>query len=199
MGRAWVKARKRDPYYRRAKSHGYRSRAAFKLIQIDARFDLIYEGDTVVDLGAAPGGWTQVARELVGDAGRVVAVDLVGMRPVAGVETWRGDLTDPAFLGEFAAKVGRVDAVISDMAPRLSGNKGLDHERSVDLARAALAVAVRVLRPKGNFLVKVFQGASFAPFLREVAASFAECRAHAPEASRKESREAYIVAKGFRG
>src|SRR6266540_5013649 len=102
VGKAWVKARRRDPFYREAKAQGYRSRAAFKLIQIDARFDLIYEGDVVLDLGAAPGGWSQVAHELVGASGRVVAVDRVGMRPLEGIEVWRGDLEDPALLAVLA-------------------------------------------------------------------------------------------------
>ena len=198
MGKAWVKARHRDPYYRRAKSQGYRSRAAFKLIQIDARFNLIFEGDVVLDLGAAPGGWSQVARFLVGDEGAVVAVDRVGMRPIPGVEVWRGDLSDAEFVDALAAKVGTVDAVLSDMAPRLSGNRTVDHARSVELGRLALSVATRVLRPGGSFLCKVFQGDEFEPFRREAARRFTSCRTHAPEASRKESRETYVVAKGFR-
>lgn len=193
-----MKARHRDTYYRRAKSQGYRSRAAFKLIQIDARFNLIFEGDVVLDLGAAPGGWSQVARILVGQEGAVVAVDRVGMRPIPGVEVWRGDLSDAVFVDALAAKVGAVDAVLSDMAPRLSGNRTVDHARSVELGRLALAVAARVLRPGGNFLCKVFQGDEFESFRREVANRFPSCRTHAPEASRKESRETYVVAKGFR-
>ena len=199
VGKAWVKDRRRDPYYRRAKSQGYRSRAAFKLIQIDARFDLIYEGDAVVDLGAAPGGWSQVAKFLVGDTGSVVAVDRIGMRPIDGVEVWRGDLADAAVLEALATRVGSVDVVLSDMAPRLSGNKTHDHHRSVDVARAALAAAHRLLRPGGHFLCKVFQGEELDAFRREVRRHFREVRGHAPEASRKESREFYLVAKGFRG
>lgn len=194
-----MKARKRDPYYRRAKAEGYRSRAAFKLIQTDARYDLIYEGDTVLDLGAAPGGWSQVAKVLVGDAGRVVAVDLLGMRPIDGVDLWKGDLADADFLEALAAEVGSVDVVISDMSPRLSGTKSLDHERSLALARAALAAADRMLRPGGNFLCKAFQGPYHEEFRGEVARRFRSCRVHSPEASRKESRETYIVARGFRG
>ena len=199
MGKAWVKKRKRDVFYREAKAQGYRSRAAFKLIQIDARFDLIYEGDVVVDLGAAPGGWSQVARELVGEAGRVVAVDRVGMRPIAGVEVWRGDLEDPAFLDALAAKVGTADAVISDMSPRLSGHWSLDHARSVELGRRALEVALRVLRPHGLFVCTVFQGDAFESFRREVRPHFESVKAHTPEASTKESRELYVVGTGFRG
>lgn len=199
MGKSWVKARKRDPYYRRAKAEGYRSRAAFKLIQADARFDLIYEGDTVVDLGAAPGGWSQVARYLVGDAGRVVAVDRIGMRPLEGVEVWKGDLADAAFVEALVREVGPADAVISDMAPRLSGNKSLDHARSVELGRIALAVAVRVLRPGGSFLCKVFQGDMLAAFRKDVARAFRSVRIHAPEASRKASRETYVVGLDRRG
>lgn len=198
MGKAWVKARKRDTFYRAAKAQGYRSRAAFKLIQIDARFDLIYEGDTVVDLGAAPGGWTQVARELVGDGGRVVAVDRVGMRPVEGVDVWKGDLADPDLVQDLAARIGAADVVVSDMSPRVSGTTSLDHERSLDLGRHALALAVEVLRPGGHFVCKVFQGEHAEEFRREVARHFRTAKGHAPEASRKESRELFIVGKGFR-
>jgi 23S rRNA (uridine2552-2'-O)-methyltransferase len=199
VGKAWVKGRKRDPYYRRAKAEGYRSRAAFKLIQIDARFDLIYEGDTVLDLGSAPGGWSQVAKVLVGDSGRIIAADLVGMRPLAGVDVWKGDLTDPEFIESLVREIGAVDVVISDMSPRLSGTKTLDHERSLALAETALAVAVRVLRPRGHFLAKVFQGPALDAFKERVASEFETAKGHAPEASRKESREFYVVGKGFRG
>ncbi len=198
MGKAWVKRRKRDTFYREAKAQGYRSRAAFKLIQIDARFDLIYEGDVVVDLGAAPGGWSQVAKELVGEAGRVVSVDRVGMRPIPGIEVWKGDLEDAAFLEAFATEAGKADVVVSDMAPRLSGHWTMDHERSLELGRRALAVAVRVLRPGGRFVCKVFQGESLGGFRREVGRHFEVIKAHAPEASAKSSRELYLVAKGFR-
>ncbi len=194
-----MKRRKRDVFYREAKAQGYRSRAAFKLIQIDARFDLIYEGDVVVDLGAAPGGWSQVARDLVGDAGRVVAVDRVGLRPVPGVEAWRGDLEDPAFLDVLAAGVGMADVVVSDMSPRLSGHKSLDHARSIELGRRALAAAVRILRPRGHFVCKVFQGEDLGKFRREIARHFDDVHGHTPEASEKASRELYLVATGFRG
>ena len=199
VGKAWVKARKRDQFYREAKAQGYRSRAAFKLIQIDARFDLIYEGDVVVDLGAAPGGWSQVARELVGEGGRVVAVDRLGMRPITGVEVWRGDAEDDTLLAALAEKVGRADVVLSDMSPRLSGHKTLDHARSIDLGRHALAAACVLLRPKGNLVSKVFQGDEVEAFRREVSRHFTSVKAHAPEASRKESRELYVIGMGFRG
>ena len=198
MGKAWVKSRKRDQFYREAKAQGYRSRAAFKLIQIDARYDLIYEGDAVIDLGAAPGGWAQVARELVGDHGRVVAVDRVGIRAIEGVEASRGDVADQEFLDAFVAAVGKVDVVISDMSPRLSGTKSLDHARSVELSQRALGIAFRVLKPHGSFVCKVFQGDLFESFREEVTRRFKTVAAYTPEASRKESREIYIVGKGFR-
>jgi len=198
VGKAWVKSRKRDPFYRQAKAQGYRSRAAFKLIQVDARFDLIYEGDTVVDLGAAPGGWSQVARELVGSEGRVVAVDRVGMPPVAGIDFWKGDLGEEAFVADLVAAVARADVVISDMSPRLSGNRNLDHERGLALAHLALDFAGKVLRPGGNFLCKVFQGAHTDELRSEVERRFRTARAHVPEASRKESRELFVVGKGFK-
>jgi len=199
VGKAWVKRRKRDEFYRAAKKEGYRSRAAFKLIQADARFDLIFEGDTVVDLGAAPGGWSQVAKELVGDAGRLVAVDRVGMMPIEGVDVWRADLEDPTFVETLVREVEAADVVVSDMAPRMSGNRTLDHARSIALARLALQLARRLLKKKGNLLCKVLQGEEYNVFLREVSAHFEVVQGHTPEASRKESREIYVVGKGFRG
>jgi 23S rRNA (uridine2552-2'-O)-methyltransferase len=199
VGKAWLKRRKHDEFYRAAKKEGYRSRAAFKLIQADARFDLIFEGDTVVDLGAAPGGWSQVAKELVGDEGRVVAVDRVGMMPIEGVDVWRADLEDAAFVETLAAEVGVADVLLSDMAPRLSGNRTLDHARSVGLGRLALQIARRLLAPGGHFLCKILQGEDYQSFLKEVSAHFEVARGHTPEASSKESREIYVVAKEFRG
>src|SRR5437867_4417948 len=162
MGKAWVKARRRDPYYRAAKAQGLRSRAVFKLVQIQERFGLIYPGDIVLDLGASPGGWSRAAAELVGPRGRVVAVDRVGMAPMDRVTFVRGDFTDPDVqTAIFEALRTPADVVTCDAAPRLSGHRSLDVARTLDLARAALTLACKALRPGGRFVTKAFQGEGY--------------------------------------
>lgn len=199
VGKAWIKARVKDTYYRRAKAEGYRSRAAYKLIQIDRRFRILREGDVVVDLGAAPGGWSQVAREAVGPRGRVVAVDLGGLPPLERVAFVRGDLREPSTREALAATVPEgVDVVLSDMSPRLSGSGSLDHARSVDLAEAALEAAEGVLREGGRFVAKVFQGDLYPAYLRRVQAGFRSARGFTPQASPAGSAEIYVVAQGWR-
>jgi len=202
VSKRWFKEKKREHYYRLAKKEHYRSRAAYKLKQLQFRFNIIHPGWLVVDLGASPGGWSQVAAELVhcrGRTGRVVAVDLARMKPIEGVAVLRGDLrkeeTALAVLKALGDK--KADAVISDMSPDISGNYSVDHARSVELAGAALGFARRALRPGGNFAVKVFQGELFSDFLGSVRAHFQNVRAHRPPASRSQSSETYVVAKGF--
>src|SRR3990172_5924379 len=198
MGKAWGRRRKSDRYYRAGKGEGFRSRAAYKLLQIDERFALLYEGDTVVDLGAAPGGWSQVARGLVGPKGRVVAVDILPQAALEGVEFVRGDVADAALEEELAARVPQAHAVLSDTAPRLRGNWTLDHARSMAAVRDAWRVARRILRPGGCFVAKGFQGEESLALLEALREDFDSVHAHAPRASLKESREYYLVAKGFR-
>jgi 23S rRNA (uridine2552-2'-O)-methyltransferase len=184
----------RDYYYRLAKEEGYRARSAYKLLQINEKFHIIRRGDSVVDLGAAPGGWLQVAAKLSG--GKIVGVDLVNIVPIPGVKTLQADIT-----GESTANLvkealgGDADVVICDAAPNLTGAWDMDHAVSVDLARSALIMAKKLLRPKGNFVAKVFQGDLFLDFLNEVRGEFSSVQAHSPPASRKESAETYIVAK----
>ncbi len=184
----------KDYYYKRAKDEGYRARSAYKLKQINEKFRIIKKGSTVVDLGAAPGGWLQVAKELSG--GLVVGVDIENIEPIEGVTTIKGDITDEETLERIRDAIGgSADVVISDAAPNLSGIWDVDHARSVDLARAALRIAKQLLRPGGNFLVKVFQGDMFNEYLGEVKREFSSVHSYAPPASRKESAEIYVIGK----
>ncbi len=195
--KAWVKSRKHDRYYRAAKKQEYRSRAAIKLSQIDRDYGLFRPGDTVVDLGAAPGGWSQVARERVGLKGRVLAVDLVAVPPIDGVEMLRGDFTQPTVQAQLFERLGRpADVVLSDMAPHLSGNKPYDDARALELADAALSFAVRALRPGGDLLVKLFQGEGYRAFLERAASHFEGVKGVKPKASVAGSAEIYVLARG---
>lgn len=186
-----------DHFYRMAKKEGYRSRAAYKLKQIDERFHVIRRGDTVVDLGAAPGGWLQVAEELSG--GTIIGVDIQPIRSLNGVITIKGDITSEDTVSRIKQLVKNADVVLCDAAPNLSGNWSYDHARSIDLAEHALLCAEQILKPGGNFIVKVFQGDLFSYYLQKVRSLFKNVRAHSPAASRKESAEMYIIAKKFRG
>ena len=199
----WLQRQLNDPYVAEAKRRGYRSRAAFKLLEIDEKVRLLRRGMAVVDLGAAPGGWTQVAAERVGAAdgdGRVVAVDILEMGAVPGAKVLRLDfLADEAPATVKAAGGGDVDVVLSDMAPSTTGHPETDHLRIMGLAEAALAFAVEVLRPGGAFVTKIFQGGGEHEFDRELRRCFATVRRIKPPASRAESSEFYFVATGFRG
>ena len=197
MGKAWVKARRHDRFYRAAKKQAYRSRAAIKLSQIDLRYGLFREADVVVDLGAAPGGWSQIARERIGPSGRVIAVDLVAISPLAGVEILRGDFREPQVQALLFERLGRpANVVVSDMSPRVSGNAAVDVARSLDLAEAAPAFAVRAIRPRGQILVKVFQGDGYREYVRHVAKYFSQVKGVKPSASSEKSSEIFIFGKG---
>lgn len=190
---------RQDHYWRKANDEGYRARSAYKLKQIDERFGVLSRGDVVVDLGAAPGSWSQVALEAVGEAGRVVAVDRESIKPIDGVETLELDVTEDEDLDVLARKVGEADVVISDMAPNISGNYSTDVARSVYLAQRALAVAERVLGPGGTFVAKVFQGDMTDDFFDQVEARFGFATRTSPDASRDASSEIYVVAKHYEG
>ncbi len=197
MPKAWIKSRKHDRYYRAAKRQEYRSRAAIKLSQIDREYGLFRPGATVVDLGAAPGGWSQIAAERVGPKGRVLAVDLAPMRPIEGVEILRGNFTEAAVQALLFERLRRpADIVLSDMAPRLSGQRPYDEARTFELADAALSFAARALRPGGDFLVKVFQGEDYRAFLGRVAVAFEALKGVKPKASTPGSSEIYVLARG---
>jgi 23S rRNA (uridine2552-2'-O)-methyltransferase len=189
-----------DLYVRRAKKEGWRSRAAFKLMEIDDRERLIHPGDVVVDLGAAPGGWSQVAAGRAGVAGRVFALDLLEMRGIGGVECIQGDFREDDVLArlEMSLEGRRVDLVLSDMAPNLSGITMIDHARGMHLAELALEFARAHLAPSGAFLVKVFQGNDYARFVAVMRACFHGVTVKKPKASRDRSAELYLLGKNLR-
>ncbi len=199
MSKRWVHERKRDGYYKQAKKSGYRSRSAYKLKQINDRYDLISNGDTVIDLGCAPGGWLQVVKELVGPRGTVLGVDIQCIEPLNDVTLIRGDITKPETVKKILSKVAEVHVVVSDMSPNITGHYSMDHARSVDLAERALEVAKKTLRKEGNFVVKVFEGDLFKDYFDKVRSSFEFTKAHSPKASRKQSSEIYVIGKGFFG
>jgi len=196
---------KRDRFYKRAKEEGFRSRSAFKLLQIEDKYDVIKEGDVVVDLGAAPGGWSQVAKELVGEKGEVISVDLQHIKKLEGVESIKGDITSEeetvSAIREklFSERKDSVDVVLSDVSPKLSGNRDYDHFCSFELSKSALNIASALLRKNGNFVVKIFQGAYYNKFYGSVKEKFRHTRAYSPEASRKRSAEVFVIGKEYYG
>ena len=197
----WIARHVKDEYVKRAQKEGFRSRAAYKLAEIDARDHLFRAGLTVVDLGAAPGGWSQYAVKRVGPGGRVLAVDILPMEPLQGVELIQGDFTEAAVLNLVLERLqGRgVDLGISDMAPNIGGVSASDKARSVCLAALALAFAAKTLRPGATLLVKTFQGEGFDALRRQMRERFEKLATRKPKASRAESREIYLLARGFRG
>lgn len=195
----WLKEHFDDEYVRRSQDDGYRSRASYKLLEIQEKDKLIKPGMTVVDLGAAPGGWSQIAAGLVGDKGRVLACDILPMDSLAGVEFIEGDFTEQAVLDALLASLGEggADLVISDMAPNLSGMKDMDQPRAMYLAELALDLARSTLHDGAYFLVKVFQGAGFEDYHRQLKESFQAVKTRKPGASRQRSREVYLLGAGF--
>ncbi len=197
----WLQEHHGDKYVKQSKGDGYRSRASYKLIELDNKDKLFKSGMTVVDLGAAPGGWSQVAAERVGDKGRVVASDILPMDSMAGVEFVQGDFTEEAVLAEVMRALGDApaDLVISDMAPNMSGMAAVDQPAAMYLVELALDMARQVLKPGGNFIAKVFQGEGFDEYLKEMRQSFKTVVTRKPDASRARSREVYLLGKGFKG
>ena len=197
----WLKEHFDDVYVKRSQEAGYRSRASFKLLEIQEKDRLIRPGMTVVDLGAAPGGWSQVAAELVGHQGKVIASDILPMDSLPGVQFLQGDFTENEVFEALLASLGEAgaDLVISDMAPNMSGMKEIDQPRAVYLAELALDLARSILKPGAYFLVKVFQGAGFQEFHRDMQSSFKAVKSRKPQASRARSREIYLLGTGFEG
>jgi 23S rRNA (uridine2552-2'-O)-methyltransferase len=197
----WLQEHHKDPYVQRSRAEGYRSRASYKLLEIARADRLIRKGDVVVDLGAAPGGWSQVAAELAGDTGVVVASDILPMDALADVHFIQGDFTEEAVLAEVLAALGarRADLVMSDMAPNMSGIRDVDQPRAMLLAELALEFARSTLRPGGTFLCKLFHGEDFDDYIRSLRAAFGSVATRKPDASRGRSREVYALARQFRG
>lgn len=198
----WLERQLNDPYVARAKREGWRSRAGYKLIEIDDKYRLLRPGARVVDLGAAPGGWSQVAAKRVGAGegrGRVVAIDLLDMPPIPGVDVFKLDFLDPEAAGRLTAMLsGEADLVLSDMAANATGHRQTDHLRIMGLAEAAAAFACEVLKPGGGFLCKVLRGGTEGKLLAALKQDFAQVRHVKPAASRSDSAELYLLATGFR-
>ena len=198
--RSWIKQHVKDPYVKQSQVDGYRSRASYKLLEIVEKDRIIRSGMTVVDLGSAPGGWSQVAARLVGHTGRVHALDLLPMDSIAGVDFIQGDFTEEDIFDELLRLIENrpVDLVISDMAPNLSGNKAVDQPAVMYLAELAVELAEKVLTNNGVFIAKLFQGQGFDPFVLQVRTLFNGVSIIKPDASRSRSREVYLVAKGLK-
>lgn len=196
--RRWLDRHFNDEYVKRAQSEGYRSRAAYKLLELQERDRPLHPGQRVVDLGAAPGGWSQVARRLVGPRGQVLALDILPMDELPGVEFIQGDFREQGPLEELQRRLGGqpVDLVISDMAPNVSGMAAVDQPRAMYLCELALDFALQVLKPGGGLVVKTFHGEGFDPYVRDLRAAFDKVVSRKPKASRPRSREVYLVASG---
>jgi 23S rRNA (uridine2552-2'-O)-methyltransferase len=205
MGRSksssrWMQEHFNDEYVKMAQVKGYRSRAVFKLNEIQDKDQIIKPGMNIIDLGAAPGGWSQFAREIIGKKNKIIALDILPMEPIEGVDFIQGDFREQAVLDELYAVLdgAEVNLVMSDMAPNMSGNKAVDQPRSIYLGELALETAKTVLAKGGTFLVKLFHGEGFEEFYQEVQKSFSKVVIRKPKASRPRSNEVYILAKGFK-
>lgn len=196
-----TKAR-RDQYRKLAKQQGYRSRAAFKLLQLNKSYKIIKNSDKVIEFGCAPGGWIQVATQLVGPSGFVLGLDLKEINPLAGASFIKGSIDDPLLTEILLQTVGlndKFDVVLSDMSPNVSGIWEIDHERQISLTKHALHVSIRILEKRGNAIFKMFQGVSTRSFVNELAEHFALVKLSKPPASRQESSELYVICLGFKG
>ncbi len=201
MSENWQHERKNDPYYKKAKTENYRSRASFKLKQIDKKFKIMKKGDTVVDLGAAPGGWSQVALEKVGEEGIVVGVDLNRIKPFKeeNFHGLRGDFTTKEIQDQITEIIdGKTKVLISDASPQLCGIKNLDQLRSIDLINTVIEIADNILENKGNLLMKVFQGPEYKKMLIELKKKFRQVKTTKPPSSRKKSSEMYVIGLGYK-
>jgi 23S rRNA (uridine2552-2'-O)-methyltransferase len=199
--RRWLNEHFNDPFVKKAQKHGYRSRAVYKLVELQEKYKLFKPGMVVVDLGAAPGGWSQVLHEWQGEKGRIIALDLLPMNPIPQVEFIQGDFTDSIVLQTVLQRLQgvHVNWVLSDMAPNMSGMDAVDQPRIIYLAEIALEFVQQVLKPGGGFLVKVFQGAGFEAYLKSLRSQFGKVQVCKPKASRARSNETYLLARDFKG
>ncbi|MGF6670385.1 23S rRNA (uridine(2552)-2'-O)-methyltransferase RlmE [Pseudomonas monsensis] len=197
----WLKRHVNDPYVKQAQKDGYRSRASYKLLEIQEKYKLIRSGMSVVDLGAAPGGWSQVTSRLIGGQGRLIASDILEMDSIPDVNFIQGDFTEDEVLARILEAVGnsQVDLVISDMAPNMSGTPEVDMPKAMFLCELALDLAERILKPGGNFVIKIFQGEGFDVYLKDARRKFDKVQMIKPDSSRGSSREQYMLAWGYRG
>ncbi|WP_248918622.1 23S rRNA (uridine(2552)-2'-O)-methyltransferase RlmE [Pseudomonas entomophila] len=197
----WLREHFNDPFVKQAQKDGYRSRASYKLLEIQEKDKLIRPGMSVIDLGAAPGGWSQVTSRLIGGQGRLIASDILEMDSIPDVTFIQGDFTQDEVLQQILQAVGdsHVDLVISDMAPNMSGTPAVDMPRAMFLCELALDLATRVLKPGGDFLIKIFQGEGFDMYLKDVRSKFDKVQMRKPSSSRDRSREQYLLGKGFKG
>ena len=197
----WLQEHVNDPYVKQAQKDGYRARSSYKLIELNEKDRLIRPGMLVLDLGSAPGGWSQVAAALVGDKGRVLATDILPMEPLKNVEFIQGDFREESVLNQILARLDgdKPDLVLSDIAPNISGVSSADQASSIYLLELALDMVRRVLKPRGTFVAKLFQGVGSDEYLKELRTAFEKVSIRKPAASRPRSREVYLVAKGFKG
>ncbi|RON17981.1 23S rRNA methyltransferase [Pseudomonas brassicacearum] len=197
----WLQRHVNDPYVKQAQKDGYRSRASYKLLEVQEKYKLIRPGMSVVDLGAAPGGWSQVTSRLIGGEGRLIASDILEMDSIPDVTFIQGDFTEDKVLAQILEAVGnsQVDLVISDMAPNMSGTPEVDMPKAMFLCELALDLAERILKPGGNFVIKIFQGEGFDVYLKDTRRKFDKIQMIKPDSSRGSSREQYMLAWGYRG
>jgi len=195
----WYQEKKREHFYKEAKKTGYRARSAFKLKQIQKKYKIIRKGDAVIDLGAAPGGWSQVAKEIVGKNGTIIGIDLSHIRPISGITFLKGDLTRESTLHEIKQLIdnNKIDVVLSDMSPNISGNYSVDQARSIYLCEQSLKVVDIMLRSGGNFVCKIFMGSDLEEFNKKTKQKFKMVKQFSPQASRKSSSEIYLVGLDF--
>jgi 23S rRNA (uridine2552-2'-O)-methyltransferase len=197
----WYSEKKREHFYKEAKRFGYRARSAFKLKQIQKKFNIIKNGDIVIDLGAAPGGWSQVAKEIVGDKGQVVGIDLLSIKPIEGIIFLESDMTDYKSIQKLEKFVSekKVDVILSDMSPDISGNYSVDQACSIFLCEQAFKASEIFLKPGGSFVCKAFTGEDLEYFILKISQKFGSVKRFSPIASRKSSSEIYLVARSFKG
>ena len=195
----WYQEKKKEYFYNEAKRKGYRSRSAFKLKQIQNKFKIIKKTDFVLDLGAAPGGWSQVSNEIIGKNGKIIGIDLLNIKPIDGIQFLQEDITEKSTILKIIKIVGEkgVDVLLSDMSPNISGNYSIDHANSIHLCKQSLNLVDKILKDNGNFLCKLFMGEEFDDFIKIFKNRFKNVKLYSPPASRKSSSEIYLIGRNF--